>query len=68
MDDTPVMKSDRAFFEWFPLRGLTSDNWQELSWPARIGDYFWHLTLPLTCLVVESFAVLSMLTKIAREF
>jgi microcin C transport system permease protein len=52
-----------SFVEWFPLRGLTSDNWDELSWPARIADYFWHLTLPLICLTVGSFATLTMLTK-----
>jgi microcin C transport system permease protein len=58
-----VLFAGGTFFEWFPLRGLTSDNWYELSWPARIKDYFWHLTLPLTCLVVGSFAVVTMLTK-----
>jgi microcin C transport system permease protein len=52
-----------TFLEWFPLRGLISDNWLELSWPARIRDYFWHLTLPLICLTVGSFATLTMLTK-----
>ena len=52
-----------TFLDWFPLRGLTSDNWQELSWPARIGDYFWHLTLPLICLTIGNFATLTMLTK-----
>jgi microcin C transport system permease protein len=58
-----VLFAGGTFFEWFPLRGLTSDNWEELSWPARIVDYFWHLTLPLTCLVIGSFAVTTMLTK-----
>jgi microcin C transport system permease protein len=52
-----------SFLEWFPLRGLTSDNWMELSWPARIADYFWHLTLPLICLTIGSFATITMLTK-----
>jgi microcin C transport system permease protein len=52
-----------TFLDWFPLRGLTSDNWSELSWPARILDYFWHLTLPLICIVIGSFAVMTMLTK-----
>jgi microcin C transport system permease protein len=47
----------------FPLRGLTSDNWHELSWPARIADYFWHLTLPLVCYVIEGFAIVTLLTK-----
>jgi microcin C transport system permease protein len=52
-----------SFLEWFPLRGLTSDNWEELSWPARIADYFWHLALPLICLTIGSFATITMLTK-----
>jgi microcin C transport system permease protein len=58
-----VLFAGGSFFDWFPLRGLTSDNWAQLSWPARIVDYFWHLALPLTCLVIGSFAVLTMLTK-----
>ncbi|GAB3659082.1 microcin C ABC transporter permease YejB [Ramlibacter alkalitolerans] len=48
---------------WFPLRGLTSGNWEELSWGARIVDYLWHITLPVTAMVVGSFAVTTMLTK-----
>jgi microcin C transport system permease protein len=58
-----VLFAGGTFFEWFPLRGLTSDNWDGLSWPARIADYLWHLTLPLICLVISSFAVTTMLTK-----
>jgi microcin C transport system permease protein len=58
-----VLFAGGTFLDWFPLRGLTSDNWEELSWPARIADYFWHLTLPLTCIVIGSFAVTTMLTK-----
>lgn len=58
-----VLLCGGTFWEVFPLRGLVSDNWHELSWPARIGDYFWHLTLPLTCLVIGSFAEMTMLTK-----
>jgi len=58
-----VLFAGGTYFDWFPLRGLTSDNWDELSWPARIVDYFWHLALPLTCLVLGSFAVTTMLTK-----
>jgi microcin C transport system permease protein len=42
---------------------LTSDNWADLSWPARILDYFWHLTLPVTAMVIGGFASLTMLTK-----
>jgi microcin C transport system permease protein len=58
-----VLFGGGTFLEWFPLRGLTSDNWAELSWPARIRDYFWHLTLPLICYVIEAFAVVTLLTK-----
>ena len=58
-----VLFAGGTFFELFPLRGLTSDNWAELSWGARIRDYFWHLTLPLTCYVIESFAIVTLLTK-----
>ena len=49
--------------QWFPLRGLTSANWEELSWGARIVDYLWHITLPVTAMVLGSFAVTTMLTK-----
>jgi microcin C transport system permease protein len=52
-----------SFLQWFPLRGLTSVNWAQMSWPARVVDYLWHLVLPLTCMVVGSFAVTTMLTK-----
>jgi len=58
-----VLFAGGTYFEWFPLRGLTSDHWHELSWPARIVDYLWHLALPLTCMVIGSFAVLTLLTK-----
>lgn len=58
-----VLLAGGTYVEWFPLRGLTSDNWAELAWPRRIADYFWHLALPLTCLVIGSFAVMTMLTK-----
>ncbi len=58
-----VLFAGGTFLDWFPLRGLTSDNWEELAWPARIADYFWHLTLPLICLVIGSFAIVTMLTK-----
>ena len=48
---------------WFPLRGLTSGNWDELRWPARIVDYLWHITLPVTAMVMGSFAAPALLTK-----
>ncbi len=49
--------------QWFPLRGLTSSNWDELGWAARIVDYLWHIALPVTAMVLGSFAVTTMLTK-----
>ncbi len=49
--------------QWFPLRGLTSSNWAELSWGAKVVDYLWHITLPVTASVVGAFAVTTMLTK-----
>jgi microcin C transport system permease protein len=58
-----VLFAGGTFYDWFPLRGLTSDNWAEMAWPARIADYFWHLTLPLVCLTIGAFAVTTMLTK-----
>ncbi len=58
-----VLFAGGTFLDWFPLRGLTSENWADLSWPARIVDYFWHLALPILSLVVGGFAGLTMLTK-----
>jgi microcin C transport system permease protein len=52
-----------TFFDWFPLRGLTSDNWASLSWPERIVDYFWHLALPLLAMALSAFATSTLLTK-----
>jgi len=49
--------------QWFPLRGLTSSNWEELSWAARVTDYLWHIAMPVTAMVLGSFAVTTMLTK-----
>jgi microcin C transport system permease protein len=49
--------------QWFPLRGLTSSNWDTLSWGAKVVDYLWHITLPITASVLGAFAVTTMLTK-----
>jgi microcin C transport system permease protein len=49
--------------QWFPLRGLTSSHWAELSWGAKVVDYLWHITLPVTASVLGAFAVTTMLTK-----
>lgn len=58
-----VVFAGGVYFDWFPLRGLLSDNWDTLSWTAKIADYFWHLTLPLIALTISGFASLTMLTK-----
>ncbi|MGE0719885.1 MAG: microcin C ABC transporter permease YejB [Alphaproteobacteria bacterium] len=58
-----VLFAGGSFLDWFPLRGLVSDNWSQLSWPARILDYFWHVTLPVVAMVIGGFAGLTMLTK-----
>ena len=52
-----------TYWQWFPLRGLTSSNWEELSLWGKIGDYFWHITLPVLTMVIGGFASLTMLTK-----
>ncbi|MBM3468445.1 MAG: microcin C ABC transporter permease YejB [Alphaproteobacteria bacterium] len=52
-----------SFWSIFPLRGLISDNWAELSTFNKIGDYFWHLTLPVISMVIGGFAKLTLLTK-----
>lgn len=49
--------------QWFPLRGLTSPNWADLSLLGKVADYLWHITLPVTAMVLGSFAVTTMLTK-----
>ena len=49
--------------QWFPLRGLTSGNWETLSWGAKVTDYLWHITLPVTASVLGAFAVTTILTK-----
>ena len=48
---------------WFPVRGLVSENFEELSTVGKIADYFWHLVLPVTSLVIGGFATLTILTK-----
>ncbi|MDX2027753.1 MAG: microcin C ABC transporter permease YejB [Alphaproteobacteria bacterium] len=58
-----VLFAGGRYLEWFPLRGLVSDNWSEMGWPQRIGDYFWHITLPVAAMVIGGFASLTMLTK-----
>ena len=58
-----VLFAGGTYLNWFPLRGLVSENFDELSAWGRIRDYFWHLTLPITALTIGGFATLTMLTK-----
>ena len=58
-----VMFAGGSFVQWFPLRGLTSDNWAELSLFGKVIDYFWHLILPLTALSLGAFTTMTFLTR-----
>lgn len=58
-----VLFAGGSFLDWFPLRGLFSDDWDTMSWGQRILDYFWHITLPVLAMVIGGFASLTMLTK-----
>ena len=58
-----VLFAGGSFFEWFPLRGLTSDNWADLNWIQKSMDYLWHMVLPVSALVIGGFATLTFLTK-----
>ncbi|APE44686.1 microcin ABC transporter permease [Sulfitobacter alexandrii] len=58
-----VLFAGGSYWQIFPLRGLTSDNWSELSLGAKIVDYFWHITLPVVASTIGAFATLTLLTK-----
>ena len=58
-----VLFAGGSYLDWFPLRGLTSSNFDELNWYQKVGDYFWHLALPVTANVIGGFATLTLLTK-----
>jgi len=58
-----VLFAGPSYFDWFPLRGLTSSNFENMSPWGKIVDYFWHLALPLLSMVIGGFAGLTMLTK-----
>ncbi|HEX5327922.1 MAG TPA: microcin C ABC transporter permease YejB [Acetobacteraceae bacterium] len=58
-----VLFAGGSYLHWFPLRGLTSPGAADWSLPARIGDYVWHMTLPIIAVVAGGFASLTMLTK-----
>jgi microcin C transport system permease protein len=58
-----VLFAGGSFYDVFPLRGLWSENWDQLPWYGKITDYFWHLTLPLLSMVLSAFATTTLLTK-----
>jgi microcin C transport system permease protein len=58
-----ILFAGGGYVQWFPIKGLVSDNWAELSSFGKIKDYLWHITLPVTAMVISGFASLTMLTK-----
>jgi microcin C transport system permease protein len=58
-----VLFAGGSYFQIFPLRGLTSDNWDQLPFFAKIADYFWHIALPVLASTISAFATLTLLTK-----
>ncbi len=58
-----VVFAGGSYLDWFPLRGLVSENWREMAWPELVLDYLWHMVLPITAMVIGGFATLTMLTK-----
>ena len=58
-----VLFAGGSYWDWFPLRGLTSNDFDELSTFGKVKDYFWHLALPITALVIGNFATITLLTK-----
>jgi microcin C transport system permease protein len=58
-----VLFAGGSYWQIFPLRGLTSENFDKLSWAGKVGDYFWHITLPVVASTISSFATLTLLTK-----
>jgi microcin C transport system permease protein len=58
-----VLFAGGSYFQWFPLRGLTSDNFEDLSAIGKVLDYFWHISLPVLAGTIGGFATLTLLTK-----
>ncbi len=58
-----VVFAGGSYFKWFPLRGLTSDNFDQLSLLGQIKDYLWHIVLPVSANTIAAFATLTLLTK-----
>ncbi|WP_281858242.1 microcin C ABC transporter permease YejB [Litoreibacter halocynthiae] len=58
-----VLFAGGSYYQWFPLRGLTSDNFDDLSVIGKVLDYLWHIALPVTASTIAAFATLTLLTK-----
>lgn len=58
-----VVFAGGSYFQWFPLRGLTSTGWEDFPWYQKITDYLWHIALPVTAQLISAFATLTLLTK-----
>ncbi len=58
-----ILFAGSSFLQWFPSRGLWSDNWNDLSFFGKVVDYFWHLALPMIAMAVGSFTAMTFLTK-----
>ena len=58
-----VLFAGGSYWQIFPLRGLTSDGWESMSWGAKVLDYLWHITLPVIASTISAFATLTLLTK-----
>ena len=58
-----VLFAGGSYWKIFPLRGLTSPGWEEMSMMGKVLDYLWHITLPVVASTISSFATLTLLTK-----
>jgi microcin C transport system permease protein len=58
-----ILFAGGSFFDWFPLRGLVSENWSQMPLWQKILDYFWHLALPIISMALSAFATMTLLTK-----
>jgi microcin C transport system permease protein len=58
-----VLFAGGSYYQIFPLRGLTSDNFEDLTLLGKVADYFWHITLPVVASTIGAFATLTLLTK-----
>ena len=58
-----ILFAGSSFLQWFPSRGLTSDNWDQLSLFGKVVDYFWHMTLPIIAMSLGAFTTMTFLTK-----